>query len=288
MVFQPNKEDAFQSQKTKLNQPSLSKKRLLFEIVLSLITLVIIGLVAYLFLFSDSSFVWGDSKESFIEDMENARIDTFCPNMSSILKIDSSKTKYNSLTDEITLGVILLNKSSIELADINLLFYSGKSVFVENWGLDVPNNDENKKTKLFSSKEGKYKDIDQITIAPIIWVGNTREQCDISDSRRISPNICLFNSPLGCEEFKVRSTGIEIVIINGAMSQIKLENVSIDNCGSIEGGYVEKGGTIDLTIPCNTGSEGQIFRGESQVTFLMSGKTVSEKVSGSIVGEINN
>jgi len=97
------------------------------------------------------------------------------------------------------------------------------------------------------------------------------------------PSICTLNAPLGCDEFQVNTTHVQVIVRNGAGTSITLHNLSVSGCGSDSTGYsVADGGTQPIVIACTTGEAGVKFNGAVTAKYLRSGKTINETSTGDI------
>lgn len=105
------------------------------------------------------------------------------------------------------------------------------------------------------------------------------------------PNICLINNPLGCDEYQVNTTGVRIILRNGAGDSLNVTNFSVSGCGSTTTvDVVEDGGTENIFIACTLNTSaltvGSKFNGNIDITYLRAGKTISETTTGDVRAEI--
>ncbi len=106
---------------------------------------------------------------------------------------------------------------------------------------------------------------------------------------RYIPNVCTINSPLGCDEYKIAATGIDLVIRNGAGDGITVSNVVISGCGSLATAFnIDYGGTSGKrTVTCSPNLNPGKFKGSITVTYNKTvGGAIDQTVTGSVSGVI--
>ena len=103
---------------------------------------------------------------------------------------------------------------------------------------------------------------------------------------RYLPEICTITSPLGCEEQAISTSGIRLIIRNGAGSPITIHNLTVFGCGeNLAIADLADGATTDQTLSCTLVS-GAKFRGDIAIIYQKSGATLNKTSSGSISGEV--
>jgi len=106
-------------------------------------------------------------------------------------------------------------------------------------------------------------------------------------SQGSSANLCVLNPPLNCDEKEVTTSGVRLIISNGAGYAITTSNVSVTGCGTnLTAFTISDGGDKDILVSCSPGSSGSSFNGKLEITYLGEGKTITEKSTGNIKVEI--
>lgn len=99
------------------------------------------------------------------------------------------------------------------------------------------------------------------------------------------PDTCIINPPMTCGEYKVNTTGVILIVQNGAGSGINVTNVSIPGCAeNVQGINVADGSETNIYLHCATppGSVGDKYDGDIVFQYLRSGKTIGESSTGDI------
>lgn len=100
------------------------------------------------------------------------------------------------------------------------------------------------------------------------------------------PKICTLNAPLGCDEHEVNSSGVRLIILNGAGASIDISNIDVPGCGSNNATRtITDGSTDDVFITCAL-SSGAKFNSNLVVTYTRSGKTIAETSTGNLRTEV--
>lgn len=102
------------------------------------------------------------------------------------------------------------------------------------------------------------------------------------------PNICAINAPLGCDEYQVNTTGVILILRNGAGDAITVSDVTVGDCTpDVTSTPVANGDTTTYYLTgCTIGAASSKFSGDISVTYTRSGKTLSEISSGSMTAEV--
>ena len=99
------------------------------------------------------------------------------------------------------------------------------------------------------------------------------------------PDTCLINPPMTCGEYFVNGTGntVRLIIQNGAGSSIDISSLAVGTCTSNTTLTTVADGTeVDYTLTGCTASVGTKFSEDITLTYLRSGKTIIETVTGDI------
>ena len=121
-----------------------------------------------------------------------------------------------------------------------------------------------------------------IAIAALAYFG-------VFSPARYMPNVCTINSPLGCDEYSIDSTtGITIVLRNGAGDSVDISSFQVGNCAPIVVGIIPDGGT-NTTVSlagCGTLTAGDKYKGDITVEYTKGSGTLLQTVTGTISGKI--
>ncbi|MCX6748543.1 MAG: hypothetical protein NT076_02975 [Candidatus Pacearchaeota archaeon] len=119
-------------------------------------------------------------------------------------------------------------------------------------------------------------------LAAVIAIGALAYFGVFSPSKYV-PNVCTLNTPFGCDEYKVSSTGIELVIRNGAGDSVVISNITITGCGSdIVPHTVADGATLDTTVNCAISSK---FRGDITINYKKAASILDQTATGAVSGK---
>lgn len=100
------------------------------------------------------------------------------------------------------------------------------------------------------------------------------------------PEACTLNSPFGCDDYEITTTGVSIVLRNGAGEQVTVDSINVSDCAEDTTGYAMDAGDtqqVDLTCTLTAGAK---FSDEITVTYTKSGGTFDHTATGTITGEV--
>jgi uncharacterized protein (UPF0333 family) len=102
------------------------------------------------------------------------------------------------------------------------------------------------------------------------------------------PNACTLNAPLGCDDYRVTSSGVDLVIRNGAGDAINVTNVVVGSCTAYTNlGPIADGNKANLTLTgCGTLTSGAKYKGDITVTYTTATGTYAKTATGSITAQV--
>jgi hypothetical protein len=102
------------------------------------------------------------------------------------------------------------------------------------------------------------------------------------------PDACTINAPLGCDDHKVNTTGVYLIIRNGAGDTINMTSASVAGCtvppasvGLADGAI----STLEFT-GCSGLTTGAKFKADVSITYTTSTGTFPKTTSGTLVSQV--
>ena len=111
---------------------------------------------------------------------------------------------------------------------------------------------------------------------------------------RFLPSSCTIGPGMGCDDFKVTATGVQLVLRNGLGDDLTAVDVAITGCtdsSEADGDDAWNngdvlGGTDGISLAsCSNGAAGSRFKGDVTITYT-SGSGISHALTGEITTEI--
>lgn len=125
-------------------------------------------------------------------------------------------------------------------------------------------------------------------LAAVIAIGVLAYFGVFSPSKYV-PEMCTLNAPLGCDEHAITATsGVQLVVRNGAGDSIDISSVAVSGCGTDSTARtVADGATEPVTVTCAPVlTADSRFKGDITVTYRKTGGTLDKTASGSVSGKV--
>jgi len=103
------------------------------------------------------------------------------------------------------------------------------------------------------------------------------------------PNACTLNAPFGCDDYKVNTTGVFLVVRNGAGDSVSVGAINVSGCTTATPATATMADGSTQTYEftgCSGVTAGGKFRGDITITYTTSGGTFSKVSTGTITSKV--